>query len=114
MTNQFTWTSTFKSRSAKLTLVSVFAALLLFGCGGIDAPRIITFGDSTLDEGVEGYKPTIQGSSPTGPSSSRLFSNVVATALGSNELCAFFAVLTSGPLTQRFQVAQVLRLKAEG
>ena len=90
MTNQFTWTSTFKSRSAKLTLVSVFAALFLFGCGGIDAPRIITFGDSTLDEGVEGYKPTIQGSSPTGPSSSRLFSNVVATALGSNELCAFF------------------------
>ena len=67
MTNQFTsftWTSTFKSRSAKLTLVSVFAALLLFGCGGIDAPRIITFGDSTLDEGVEGYKPTIQGSAP--------------------------------------------------
>ena len=78
----------------KALWVSLAAASLLVACGGGGADTtpaapiqtVKVMGDSIADSGTFGYKFTVQGAAPTGPSSTPIWPEMVASSY-SNTLC---------------------------
>ena len=82
----------------KALWVSLAAASLLVACGGGGADTtpaapiqtVKVMGDSIADSGTFGYKFTVQGAAPTGPSSTPIWPEMVASSYGST-LCPHYA-----------------------
>ena len=78
----------------KALWVSLAAASLLVACGGGGADTspvapiktVKVMGDSIADSGTFGFKFTVQGSAPTGPASTPIWPELVASNYGST-LC---------------------------
>lgn len=81
----------------KALWVSLAAASLLVACGGGGADTtpaapiqtVKVMGDSIADSGTFGYKFTVQGAAPTGPSSTPIWPEMVASSYGST-LCPHY------------------------